>query len=146
LATDRTRTDGKGDAIQTPSGSGSQPEPDLLDAKILLHVLEGVVRGIFSAALAVSAARSLAEGPVTARLDQALDELDDVVRELRHTALVSHLPTHTRPRPHAEPGGSGTSPAEPTPDLVDQATGALTDADAVPVRLGSDAARGSSRA
>jgi hypothetical protein len=101
-AADRTRTDGKRDARPTPSGLGSQSEPDLIDAQISVRVLDGAVRRIFSAALAVSAARSLTEGPVSARLDQALDELDDLVRELRHAALVAHLPT---PRDFGDEGG-----------------------------------------
>jgi hypothetical protein len=114
-AADRTRTDGRRDARPTPSGFGSQPEPDLLEPQIPLHVLNGAVRGISSAALALSAARTLTEGPVTARLDQALGALDDLVRELRHAALVAHLTTRAWPHPRADPAQSGTSTPTPPP-------------------------------
>jgi hypothetical protein len=136
--TDRTPTNGNSDTGPTPPALGPQPEPDLIDTQILLAVLDGALRAIFSVALTLSAARNLGEGPVTARLDQALDEIDDLVRELRHTALNAHLPSRTRARPGVELPLSSTS-AEPAPDLVDQAAGVLTEVDAVLIGLWNDA-------
>jgi hypothetical protein len=89
---DRAPTIGSSDTGPTPLALGPQAEPDLIDTQILLEVLDSAVRGIFSVALTLSAARNLTEGPATVRLDQALDEIDDLVRQLRHTALNAHLP------------------------------------------------------
>jgi hypothetical protein len=86
------------------------------------------------------AARSLAEGSVTAKLDQALDELDDLVRELRLTTLG-----RAPPYPHATSTASRASRVRHVdrgalpPGSHQEATGALTAADAEPVRLWRDA-------
>lgn len=107
------------DTGPTPLVPGPQPEPDLIDTQLLLEVLDGTVRAIFSVALTLSAARNLTNGPATTRLDQALDEIDDLVRELRHTALSAHLSTPTRAwaavsRPPAHwRGRPPTSPIRP---------------------------------
>jgi hypothetical protein len=121
-----------------PLGLGPHAEPDLIDTRILLEFLDSAVRGIFSVALTLSAARNLTEGPATTRLDQALDEIDDLVRELRHTALNAHLPTPARARAGLAPP-PGSTPADPAPDLVDQAASALTSVDAVLIGLWNDA-------
>ncbi len=134
---DRAPTVGNGDT-PTARAVGPQPEPDLIDVQVFLEVLDGAVRGIFSVALTLSAARSLTEGPGAARLDQALDELDDLVRGLRHSALSAHPST----RPHARAGvdpALSSSPAKQAPDLVDQAADALTEVDAVLIGLWNDA-------
>lgn len=136
--TDRAPIDGDDDIAPTPRALGPQLEPDLIDAQIFLEVLDGAVRGIFSVALTLSAARSLTEGPGAARLDQALDELDDLVRGLRHTALSAHLSTSTNAQEGVEPALSST-PAKQAPDLVDQAAGAPTEVDAVLIGLWNDA-------
>jgi hypothetical protein len=91
-----------GDTGPTLLDPGPQPEPDLIDTQIVLDVLDGAVGGIFSVTLTLSAARSLTEGPGAARLDQALDELDDLVRGLRHAALSAHLSSRTRVREGVE--------------------------------------------
>lgn len=135
---DPTPTDGSSDIEPTPRVLGPRAEPDLIDTQMLLDVLDGAVRGIFSVALTLSAARSLTEGPGAARLDQALDELEDLVRELRHTALNAHLSTRTRARAGLAPPPSDT-PTNPALDLVDQAAGALTEVDAVLIGLWNDA-------
>lgn len=90
---DPTPSDGNGDTGPTPPAVSPQAEPGLIDTRLLLEVLDGAVRGTFSVSLTSSAARNLTEGPATARLAEALDELDDLVRELRHTVLNAHLPS-----------------------------------------------------
>ena len=135
---DQTPTNSSSDTGPTPRVLGPQPEPYLVDTQILLDVLDGAVRTIFSVALTLSAARNLTTGPGTVRLDHALDEIDHLVRELRHTALNVHRPTPT----HAGAGlapPAGTTPANLAPDLVDQAAGALTEVDAVLIGLWNDA-------
>lgn len=131
-------TDGNGDTAPTPRVLGPQPEPDLIDIQVLLEVIDGAVRGIFSVALTLSAARNLTKGPATTRLDRGLDEIDDLVRGLRHTALDARLPTRTRAPAGIKPPPRITR-ATRASDLVDQAAGALTDVDAVLIELWNDA-------
>lgn len=62
------------------------PGPAWADmADLLVHRLFGV-------GLAVQSASALADGPVTARLQQALDELDSIIRDTRTAALESLAP------------------------------------------------------
>ena len=133
---DRTPTNSS-DTGPTALALGPQSEPDLIDTQVLLEVLDGAVRAIFSVALTLSAARNLTYGPATARLDQALDEIDDLVRELRHTALRAHPATRTHARAGVEPPPSCT-PAKPALDPADQAAVALTAIDAVLIGLWND--------
>lgn len=135
----RTTTGGNGDAGPPPSSRGSRPGPTVTDHQIPLEVFDGVVRNVFSVALTLSAARSLTEGHVGARLEGALDELDDLVRELRHTALA-HVRVDTPSRSGVGPAERSTlAPSRPSPDLVEQAAHALTDVDGVLLRLWTDA-------
>jgi hypothetical protein len=57
--------------------------PDLAD--LLVHRL-------FGAGLAVQSASALADGPVAARLRQALDELDSIIRDIRTAAFEPLAP------------------------------------------------------
>jgi hypothetical protein len=135
----RTTIGGNGDVGPAPSSRGSRPGPTVTDHQIPLEVFDGVVRNIFSVALTLSAARRLTEGRAGARLENALDELDDLVRELRHTALA-HIRVETPSRPGVGPTERSTfASRRSAPDLVEEAAHALTDVDGVLLRLWTDA-------
>lgn len=135
----QSRTDGNGDAGRASSTLGSRPAPALTDWRTPLEVLDGVVRSIFAIALALSASRSPTEGHAGASLENALEELDDLVRELRHPAFAAHLRADTPRRGGVEPAERRTPAAEPALHLVDQAAHALTEVDGVLIRLWTDA-------
>jgi hypothetical protein len=109
-----------------------------MERQLPLELADRVVRDIFSVSLALASARSLSEGLAAARLDDAIDELDGLVKELHRAALGALRPSGKQPRP-VEPGNGNTSATRTGPDLVDQAASALEQVDAVLVRLWTDA-------
>jgi hypothetical protein len=120
-----------------PAGR-SQPERVVAERRVSLQLADRVVRDIFSVSLALTSARSLSEGLAAARLDDAIDELDGMVREL-HRAALDALCSNGRPsRPGVERGNGNASATKADPDLVDQAASALRQVDRVLVRLWSD--------
>jgi len=135
----RARTEGNGDAGRAPSTLGSPPAPALTDWRTPFEVLDGVIRSIFSIALTLSASGSLTEAHAGASLENALEELDDLVRELRHSAFATHLPAGTPPLVGVQPAERRTTAAESALHLVDQAAHALTEVDGVLIRLWTDA-------
>jgi hypothetical protein len=135
----RTAARGHGEVEPAAPARGSQPELVVAERQFPLELADRVVRDIFSVTLALSSARSVSEGLAAARLDEAIDELDRVVRELHRAALDALCPSGRRSRPAVESGNDNASAREADPDLVDRAASALTQVDGVLVRLWIDA-------
>jgi hypothetical protein len=138
---DRTRTAARGHSEVEPAAPARRSQPELVSAEyeLPLEMADRVARDLFSVSLALSSARSLSEGLASARLDEAIDELDGLVQELHWAALHAPRPNGTRSRPGVEPVNGNTSATKADPDLVEQAANALTQVDGVLVRLWIDA-------
>jgi hypothetical protein len=128
---------GRGDIEPPTPAPKSQPDPAPADCQLCLQLADRVVQDIFSVSLTLAAARSLNGGLASARLDQAIDDLDGLVRGLRHTALAAQPRDSSWSRPNLEPSSSdSSSEAEP---IVEKAADALLQVDRLLVGLWTDA-------
>ena len=67
------------------SDAAAAGQHDLMDVALMIHRLFGI-------GLALESASGLADGPVAARLQHAVDELDAVIRDIRTAAFGSGTP------------------------------------------------------
>lgn len=114
------------------------PTPPPTDPTLVAHLeaIDGTVRDIFSAALAISSARSLTDGPAATRLDAALDHFDGIVRALRHLALACYAPD---PQARVEAGSDHMATGTTEVTLMGQASSVLAGVDTTLTRLWADA-------
>jgi anti-sigma B factor antagonist len=72
-------------AEDVPGGSG-----DIAAAqKANLQILDAVITGLFPVRLSLQAALDLPADPARKRIEEALDDLDDVIREIRDTVFTA---------------------------------------------------------
>lgn len=134
-----TAAPGRGDVEPPTPARSSQPEPVPAEGQLCLQVADRVVHDIFSVSLTLSSARTLTEGLTAARLDQAIDDLDGLVRGLHHAAVAAQSPDRSRSRPNLEPSTGDTPAGKTEPALLEKAEGALLQVDRLLVGLWTDA-------
>jgi hypothetical protein len=72
-------------AEDVPGGSG-----DIAAAQQAnLQILDAVITGLFPVRLSLQAALDLPADPARKRIEEALDDLDDVIREIRDTVFTA---------------------------------------------------------
>jgi hypothetical protein len=104
-------------------------------------VLDRILRRVFAASLPLASARSMTNGNVAARLDEAIAELDDLVSSIRHTALSAHT-AHSVDIEAVRQGPGPTGDGHDGPNLVDEAARAIEQLEALLGALWVDAIAG----
>ncbi len=76
-----------------------------------LQMLDAVITGLFPVRLSLQAALELPADPARKRIEEALDDLDDVIREIRETVFATPRPPRPAPRLPAVTGRENGGPA-----------------------------------
>ena len=66
--------------VEPPTATESQVELVPADSQLCLQIADRVVRDIFAVSLTLASVRSLTAGVASARLDEAISDLDGLVR------------------------------------------------------------------